>query len=98
MGEVPFDDSLTLDIPDVLPDHLAGGEEAHLTQNSIDVFSLPDGGSVSSVRPHSGRKRDAFTLPDRISMASDSIADGMDDMSDLLLPGSPCHPHFPHPP
>ena len=93
MDEAPFDDSLTLDIPDVLPDHLAGGEEAHLTQTSqgIDAFSLPGADSqASSARSYRGRKSAALNLPDsRSSMASDSMGDVLDDMSDLLLPGSP---------
>ena len=102
LDHAPFDDSLTLDLPSVLPDHLAGGEEARLTQSSqgIDAISLPGGGSrrgsqASSLRSEV-RKSASLDLPDHISMASGSISNNLDDFSDLLQAGSPhacTHPH-----
>ena len=78
-----LDDTLTLDIPDELPAHLAGGEEAHLTQLSQGAEF-----SMGSVRSHRG-KNAAINLPSQSLASADSISDAMEDMSDLLHPGSP---------
>jgi len=77
-----LDDTLTLDIPDELPAHLAGGEEAHLTQLSQGAEF-----SMGSVRSHRG-KNAAINLPsESLASTADSISDAMEDMSDLLHPG-----------
>jgi hypothetical protein len=79
-----LDDTLTLDIPDELPAHLAGGEEAHLTQLSQGAEF-----SMGSVRTNRG-KNAAINLPSQsLASTADSISDAMEDMSDLLHPGSP---------
>jgi hypothetical protein len=82
------DDTLTLDIPDELPAHLAG-EEVHLTQNMSQDFDPFSASSQASSR-RSLRGKQAITMQERASIPSnDSFSETRDDMSEMemLAPG-----------
>lgn len=80
---VQVDYTLTLDIPDQLPSHLAG-EEVHLTQNSQNIDAFSQASSSKSLR---GKASAAINLPEPSLPSNESYSDAMDDMSELLAPG-----------